>query len=546
MTLEDNTPQFPRETDRIPTEARNIQRKVLPETASMDARRLQTCPDSPPSRIVMSPLSPSVYSRDTDGLSIVPNDSVVSLSNSHHREQPAGGSAIILNSHSVRSYVIGTPSPDRSQSTRTSRDWKAWLSHEISGIETPSKEELKISERFVTPCRNEQQLSHKAAPQAVHEPSMEPDETCQIHEMASQGQSSESEGDSPSNGTTNDNVGSTLAILEECTDRTAQSMSDAQSTPRHVSRPLNFNRSSVSTPSSSLSAVQLPADTPPSARMNDRFPFISTGRRSSSYTSKLSGRSKSPYDSTSSFLKTPKTMQKPKVYTSLPLSVTDITLQKVSSTPENSGDNQLKRKENLIPTTTSASKSSITLSGRVSRPTSLQPLSPVVPNYSPKRITLNPDGVVKSRSEKLMPSNEDPVVSQTRIQATLRPISPEKLARRPKSAFDLRSTPTLSSSMPRISVVPTTSVPGSRRNTMYPLKSPSHQPGAPGTPGADPSVPNTQSAFAISEEGRNGSVTPGQRMADSFLKARKSGTDLVRREKASGSCLVREDTPAFL
>jgi hypothetical protein len=542
MTLEDNTPQFPRETDRIPTEASRIQRKVLPETASMDARRLQTCPESPPSRVVMSPLSPSVYSRDTDGLSIVPNDSVVSLSNSHHREQPAGGSAIILNSHSVRSYVIGTPSPDRSQSTRTSRDWKAWLSNEISGIETPTKEELKISERFVTPSRNEQQLSHKVA-QAVHEPFMEPDKTCQIHETTSQGQSSESGGDSPSNGTANDNVGSTLVILEECTDRNAQSMLDAQSTPHHVSRPLKINESSVSTPSSSLSAVQLPADTPLSARMNDRFPFISTGRRSSSYTSKLSGRSKSPYDSTSSSLKTPKTMHKPKVYTSLPFSVTDITSQQVSSTPGNSGDNHLKRKENLIPTTTSASESSITLSSRVSRPKSLQPLSPVVPNYSPKRITPKLDAVVKSRSEKPMPSNEDPVVSQTRIQATLRPISPEKLARRPKSAFDLRGTPTLSSSMSRISVVPTTFVPDSRRNTMYPLKSPSHQPG---TPGTDSSVRNTQSALAISEEGRNGSATPGQRMADSFLRARKSGADLVRREKTSGSCLIREDTPAFL
>jgi hypothetical protein len=540
--LEDNTPQFPRETDRIPTEASNIQRKVLPETASMDARRLQTCPESPPSRVVMSPLSPSVYSRDTDGLSIVPNDSVVSLNNSHYREQPAGGSAIILNSHSVRSYVIGTPSPDRSHSTRTSRDWKAWLSHEISGIETPSKEELKISERFVTPSRNEQQLSPKAAPQAVHEPFMESDEICQIHGTSSQGQSSELEGASPSNGTANDNVESTLAIPEECMDRTAQSLPDAQSTPRHVSRSLKINESSISTPSSSLSAVQLPADSPPSARMNDRFPFISTGRRSSSYTSKLSGRSKSPYDSTSSSLKTPKTMHKPKIYTGLPFSFTDITLQQVPSTPGISGDNQRKSKENFIPTTSSASKSSITLSRRVSRPKSLQPLSPVVPNRSPKRITPKTNSVVKSRPQKQMPSNENPVVSQTRVQATLRPISPEKLARRSKSAFDLHSTPMLSSSTFQDSVVPTTSVPESRRNTMYPLKSPIHQPGAPGT---DPSVQNTRSAFAISEEERN-SGSPGQRMADSFLRARKSGTHLVRREKRSGSCLVREDTPVFL
>jgi hypothetical protein len=541
MTLEDNTPQFPRETDRIPTEVNNIQRGVPPETASVDARRLHVCQESPSSRIVMSPLSPSVYSRDTDGLSILPNDSVASLSNLHHRDQPAGGSAIILNSHSVRSYVIGTPSPDRSRSTRTSRDWKAWLSHEISGIETPSKEELKISERFVTPSRNEQRLSHTAAPQAVHDPLVGQDETCQINETTSEGQSSELEGVLPSNGTTNDKVKSTSAILEDCTDRIAQSLFYAQSTPRHVSRSLKINECSISTPSRSLSVVQLPADTPPSARMNDRFPFISTGRRSSSYTSKLSGRSKSPYDSTSSSLKTPKTIHKPKVYTSLPFSLTDITLQQVPSTPEILGDNHRKSKENSIPTTSSASKPSITLSGRVSRPKSLQPLSPVVPNCSPKRITPKTDSV-KSRPEKQTPSNEDPVVSRARVHVILRPISPEKLARRPKSVFDLRSTPSLSSSTFRDGVVEITPIPESRRNTMYPVNPPGHQTG---TTGTDSSVRNNQSTFAVSQEERNESVTPGQRMADSFLRARKSGMDLIEQENTSGSCLAREDTPAF-
>lgn len=45
---------------------------------------------------------------------------------------------------------------------------------------------------------------------------------------------------------------------------------------------------------------------------------------------------------------------------------------------------------------------------------------------------------------------------------------------------------------------------------------------------------------------RDGSVTPGQRMADRFLKERKSATVLERGVRKSAGKVVREDTPAFL
>lgn len=45
---------------------------------------------------------------------------------------------------------------------------------------------------------------------------------------------------------------------------------------------------------------------------------------------------------------------------------------------------------------------------------------------------------------------------------------------------------------------------------------------------------------------REGSVTPGHRMAERFLKERKSATVLERGVRKSTGKFVREDTPAFL
>lgn len=52
--------------------------------------------------------------------------------------------------------------------------------------------------------------------------------------------------------------------------------------------------------------------------------------------------------------------------------------------------------------------------------------------------------------------------------------------------------------------------------------------------------------------GRDGNVTPGQRMADKFLRQRKSenalspGGSAGKQSLRGGLVLVREDTPAFL
>jgi hypothetical protein len=492
----------------------------------------------------MSPLSPSVYSRNTDGFSIIPNDSVESLSNSHRYEQVDGGSAIILNSQSVRSYVIGTPSPNRPRSTRTSRDWKAWLSHEISGIETPSEEDIKISEQYVTPRRHEKQLSHAATPRAVHESLTGSDGSHQIHRTESGEKLSAPERMSPPpQNAIICSVEPPSTMSQDNTDRTGHLLPDARSIPHCISGPSRNSESFVSTPSDPLNTMQLPVETPSTARMNDRFPFIGTGRRSGSYTSRFSGHSRSPHNSTNSSLKTPKTTHSPKVYNNLPVPITDPTSQQVSSSSGNPNDNRYTSKENVIPTTKSTPKPCFSLSGRVSRPKSLQPLSPVAPNCSPDRITPNADSIIRSRLEDQMSNSGDPTVHRTRVRATLRPMSPQKLARRPKSAFDLRCT---TASSPGSSWDPVGSMkhlPDSRRTTVYSVKSPGHHPA---TPGADSIVHDTRSATAITAEEHSGSITPGQRMADSFLRSRKSGTDLERREKTGGSCLVREDMPAFL
>lgn len=45
---------------------------------------------------------------------------------------------------------------------------------------------------------------------------------------------------------------------------------------------------------------------------------------------------------------------------------------------------------------------------------------------------------------------------------------------------------------------------------------------------------------------RSGSVTPGQKMAERFLKERKSVAVLERGVRRGTGKIVREDTPAFL
>lgn len=97
---------------------------------------------------ITSPLSPSVYSQASDEQSVKPNDSAVSLVESETGET---GTAVIITSHPVKSYVIGAPySKPRivNHSARSSKDWKDWLSREVSELEHPQQEDLAINGRY--------------------------------------------------------------------------------------------------------------------------------------------------------------------------------------------------------------------------------------------------------------------------------------------------------------------------------------------------------------------------------------------------------------
>ncbi|KAF3011125.1 hypothetical protein E8E13_011413 [Curvularia kusanoi] len=148
------TPQFPREADRLHAMA-NLDQDTAART--LDAHKNQL------TKPIQMPMSPSIYSRNTDGVSLPPTDSVLSLANTHeHEPVNQEGSAVILTSQSVRSYVIGTPSPNRVSSTRSSRDWKAWLSQEVSSIETASQEELKICGNYDVSSQQAEDRSHRS------------------------------------------------------------------------------------------------------------------------------------------------------------------------------------------------------------------------------------------------------------------------------------------------------------------------------------------------------------------------------------------------
>ncbi|KAH7409861.1 hypothetical protein DE146DRAFT_604896 [Phaeosphaeria sp. MPI-PUGE-AT-0046c] len=154
--------QFPRETDRTYNVANLAHQTFTHHRRHMSLDQVELLrtdipapsepPVSPSVRRIMSPLSPSIYSRNTDGASILPNDSATSLDMPNDLERHHnGGSAVVLTSQSVRSYVVGTPSPCRADSTRSSRDWKTWLSHEVFSMEFTSQENLMIDERYLTP-----------------------------------------------------------------------------------------------------------------------------------------------------------------------------------------------------------------------------------------------------------------------------------------------------------------------------------------------------------------------------------------------------------
>lgn len=593
-TLEEmNEPQFPRETDRNYNVANFLQERTsydslehaqesqseIPSQDRQDNRHVIVAgkpPASPISHPVISPLSPSIYSRNTDGVSILPNDSVVSFVRPEEQQLAhTAGSAVISKSQSVRSYVIGTPSPRRLDSTRTSRDWKAWLSHEISGMEHTTQEDLQIDHRYTT--SSDEYLSNIACLLDT-----EHDDTtailCQVDDASTKMPVLETPSTKVASGSVpeaglqdhselNNTSGfeSSITVLEkseshpdtfkEVTPCHTPSMPTSTGTNVPILTPqpgftpaLSRNRR-PSTPSCFISAQRSVLETPSSSRMNDRFPFIDTGRRSSSNSAKSSRHSKSPPESIASLKSMHSSKASPcaKVYSDFSAPITKQTFQRLPNTALKRSDALHGRKENATPSSLrDRSRSNISLAVHASRPKTLQPLSSAALN----RNTLNM-GQYMTNSPEVKHNKHDssPATTPVRsgVRVTLRPISPDKLTRRPRSAFDLRGTTTQCRPQATNKLNPTTMTSPFPPSELYVQELELRI------------LPNSSSLnkdcnFTAEERitndvlihDRSGSVTPGQRMANRFLEERKSTPTLDGGRMRGGLRLAREDTPAFL
>jgi hypothetical protein len=548
---------LPRETDRAYNVA-NFERAFSDEleltvTEHIEVHRTDV-PEPPehptPSpRPIMSPLSPSVYSRNTDGVSILPNDSVMSFQSPEDVDRRHnGGSAVILTSQSVRSYVVGTtPSPRRSDSTRSSRDWKAWLSHEVSSMVHTSQEELKIDERYMTPPGKHRRESTRTSDTdqddttVILRPSCDtviacgalvPPPVCDetrprpvdaAHAMPEQRSVS---------------LSSISAVLEKSQ---SQSSKPVQVTPdnsppvaaqaqkrgvpaRRESTPL-LDRVRLPSSSHASSASQPLIETPVSARMNERFPYIVNARRYSNNSSQSSRQSKSPPESlASSSLKSSKATPSPRIYSDLSIPLSDRTSQRAPNLTLRRSAVYSKSKENVTPPSV-GTKRAITTTPFGPKPAQL--LSSIALNRSSTNIGQYTSNAPDTKHAKHASS---PAATPPRapIRATVRAISPDKSTRRPKSAFDLRNS-------------------GARRPPALHAKSSLAFTREPCP------VQEDRAIDSVLEDGR---VTPGHRMADKFLRERKSTPGVLEgtgtagvtesEKKRGGLRLVREDTPAFL
>lgn len=145
-----------------------------------------------------------------------------------------------------------------------------------------------------------------------------------------------------------------------------------------------------------------------------------------------------------------------------------------------------------------------------------------------------------------MKLQQDPAATplRPRVRVKMRPMSPEKLTRRPKSAFDLRGTNCLGgfglNGLNTASQYPSL---GMRQPALH-VKTSSSSLAMTKEP-----IPDALDRVidSVIDGERSGSITPGQRMADRFLKEReKTPVPEGSAGKRGGLILVREDTPAFL
>jgi hypothetical protein len=566
----DNVDQLhaPRETERAYNVA-NFARQTVSheghfesldkvEVLSSDIPVSPKPPVSPPPRPIMSPLSPSVYSRNTDGISILPNDSVMSFNgpdelDRHHNE----GSAVILTSHSVRSYVVGT-SPCRSDSARSSRDWKTWLSHEVSSMEFTSQEDLRIDEQYLTPSGKHRRESTRTSHTEDEDTTVILRPSCDTVRLIEQEPTPSIK---PAQQVVVDVFPADSFEQRRHTIADSQALEHFQWNPsashqacpvepplvKHGRPPKSSRRESISTmfkqrspltPKQSLSASQPSVESSRSAFMNDRFPFIHTGRSSSNNSSRSSRLSRSPHDSAASSLKSRKATPSPRIYSDLsaPAPLSKRTSLHVLTTAFKRDTGKHESKENITPCSPGGNKSlarsSLSPLKPTSRGQSLQPLSSIELNRSTTNMAQYTSNIPLIKHSK-QPSGPTSSPPRPRLTATIRPITSDKLTRRPKSAFDLRG---INSTLPRSGLElrrPALQLKAST-DSLASSKEPS-----PGT--------ETRVIDSILEEGeRSGSTTPGQRMADRFLRERQSTGVLESDRHRGGMRLVREDTPAFL
>jgi hypothetical protein len=613
-------------------------------------------PIGPQTSHLFSPLSPSIYSRNTDGMSILPNDSVMSLTGTiddHTRH--GGGSAVIITSHAVRSHVIGTPSPKRgTESNRSSRDWKAWLSHEVSELDANPQSDYAFQGSYTPTARQ-----HSPTPRHHREyTQIEEEDTQTIIVRQSidtvtpwQGPGIE---DMPVEQSIESDVTDTISPPQDTLSTTppVQVKSSVDPSPmRKVSPPLTLNsvprRQRLSSLSSAFSQGSSPSaptnSTPKSARMNERFPFIKSNRSSSSHIAQPRRSSHTPsHNSSGSSSLNAKATPSPKLYSDLSAPSTNRTSKYEPNTrskrreeviTDDKVKNDENRKENVTPTTQirrleqSRSGTALSLPIAIARPKSMLPLSSVTLNRSPSTLsrytTTTEDGNFTEKTTP--PVNPERNVQRQRLTVKTRPISPSKLTTKSKSAFDLRgmdlspmaahqvniSTQMKTKAAPVHQVVETigkkqqqtksssrisTSTAGLDTDTLRMLlESPWAVSGAPSSPRTSLElaevprprlrVKHSSSTLALNKEPSpgledriidsilvceekatsmrsgiegcaSGRGTPGQRMAERFLRERSapkgsgagSPVDVSKEGSASaaGGKLKREDTPAFL
>jgi hypothetical protein len=560
--------KFPRETNRT-YNATNFAKDMIsceisPRSINQVEASFNNVPMSPKSPVspltqpLMSPLSPSIYSRNTDGISILPNNSVMSFNGQDELERRHDeGSAIILTSQSVRSYVVGTPSPRRQSSSHSSCDWKAWLSHEVSSMEFSSQEDLKINEKYMTPSRK-----HRVP--VTRTSHTEEDSTTVILRMSCDTVTPRAVEDTTANDDPLHTSGSheAHAVSEEGQDHTMvkslifdkpqpqtdmikaaspyQKLTIGHAPTCKISpRPglaLRLSREHVPSMPSQASSISQPLEEKSNpGRMNERFPLMNSVRRSSNHSATSSRLSKSSPDSVASSLKSTMTISNPKVSLANPGPLINETSQCGSNILGKSAF-QNNSKENVTPPSFGGNKGNqrpmVSPLGLAMRPKSLQPISLAAVNRSTTNVghyTTDLSDIEQSK-HGLRSAITPP---RTWVRATGRSVSPEKLSRRPKSAFDLHRAkiplqrPALDLRRPTLQYK--TSASSLARN-----KKPDTNTDA-----------RVVDSFLENGE-RSGSVTPGQRMADRFLRDRKSTGILESGRYRGGLRLVREDTPAFL